>query len=149
MKMKFDFRIFLTLRCLVWGARPLSHFFHLLDWDFVVKVVKRNQCSIWFPRNCFDWLYPSLEFGHKSTKWSRRIVCHILFHLQKEVEFIGVSQIRAVFYTNHDEEIKHLTHVDIPFDSRGAEKFRIAVFYVNSCNGKTIIGDEEIEFKQN
>ena len=45
MKMKLDFRIFLTLRCLVWGARPLSHFFHLLDWDCVVKEIKVSSVS--------------------------------------------------------------------------------------------------------
>jgi hypothetical protein len=31
----------------------------------------------------------------------------------------------------------------------GGDKFRCAVFHVNSCNGKTVISDEEIESKQN
>ena len=42
---------------------------------------QRNQGFFRFSGNCMDWLYPSLEFGHKLTKWSRKNVCHILSHL--------------------------------------------------------------------
>jgi hypothetical protein len=30
-----------------------------------------------------------------------------------------------------------------------SDKFRIAVFHLNTCNGKTVIGDESIESKEN
>ena len=69
--------------------------------------------------------------------------------IQQKVHFIGVSRIRAVLYTNQGREIAHPTHVDIPLDSGVSDKFRIAVFHVNTCNGKTVIGDEEIESKEN
>jgi hypothetical protein len=41
----------------------------------------------------------------------------MLLHLQQKVEFIGVSRIRAVMYTNQGKDIKHPTHVGIPLDS--------------------------------
>ena len=73
----------------------------------------------------------------------------MLMAMQQKVNFIGVSRIRAVLYTNQGREIKHPTHVDIPFDFGVSDKFRIAVFHVNACNGKTVIDDKEIESKEN
>jgi hypothetical protein len=73
----------------------------------------------------------------------------MLLPMQDKVKFIGVSRIRAVLYTNQGKEIKHPTHVDIPLDSGVSDKFRIAVFHVNNCNGKTVIGDQEIQSKEN
>ena len=73
----------------------------------------------------------------------------MLLPMQDKVKFIGVSRIRAVLYTNQGHEIKHPTHVDIPLDSGVSDKFRIAVFHVNNCNGKTVIGDQEIQSKEN
>ena len=68
----------------------------------------------------------------------------MLMAMQQKVNFIGVSRIRAVLYTNQGREIKHPTHVDIPFDFGVSDKFRIAVFHINACNGETVIGDKEI-----
>ena len=65
--------------------------------------------------------------------------------MQQKLDFIGVSRIRAVLYTNQGREIQHPTHLDIPLESGLSDKFRIAVFHVNTCNGKTVIGDQEIE----
>jgi hypothetical protein len=73
----------------------------------------------------------------------------MLLPMQDKVKFIGVSRIRAVLYTNQGHEIIHPTHVDIPLDSGVSDKFRIAVFHVNSCNGKTVVGDQEIQSKEN
>jgi hypothetical protein len=89
--------------------------------------------------------------------WNGQVVNQRLFEpvrgmllpLQGKVKFIGVSRIRAVLYTNQGHEIKHPTHVDIPLDSGVSDKFRIAVFHVNNCNGKTVIGDKEIQSKEN
>ena len=65
--------------------------------------------------------------------------------MQQKLPFIGVSRIRAVLYTNQGREIQHPTHLDIPEESGLSDKFRIAVFHVNTCNGRTVIGDQEIE----
>jgi len=73
----------------------------------------------------------------------------MLLPMQEKLEFIGVSRIRAVLYTNQGREIRHPTHVDIPLDSGVSDKFRIAVFHVNTCNGKTVIGDQEIKSVEN
>lgn len=69
--------------------------------------------------------------------------------LLEKVKFIGISRIRAVMYTNQGRKIIHPTHVDIPLDSGVSDKFRIAVFHVNDCNGKTVIGDQEIKSQEN
>ena len=68
--------------------------------------------------------------------------------MQQKLSFIGVSRIRAL-YTNQGRPIRHPAHVDIPLDSGVSEKFRNAIFHVNTCNGKTVIGDQEIESKEN
>jgi hypothetical protein len=73
----------------------------------------------------------------------------MLMPMQEKIEFIGVSRIRAVLYTNQGKKIRHPTHVDIPLDSGMSDKFRIAVFHVNSCNGTTVIGDQEIQSVEN
>jgi hypothetical protein len=73
----------------------------------------------------------------------------MLLPMQDKVKFIGVSRIRAVMYTNQGKEVVHPTHVDIPLDSGVSDKFRIAVFHVNACNGKTVIGEEAIESREN
>lgn len=73
----------------------------------------------------------------------------MLLPMQDKVKFIGVSRIRAVLYTNQGHEVIHPTHVDIPLDSGVSDKFRIGIFHVNSCNGKTVIGDQEIQSKEN
>lgn len=73
----------------------------------------------------------------------------MLLPMQQKLEFIGVSRIRAVLYTNQGREIRHPTHVDVPLDSGVSDKFRIAVFHVNTCNGKTVIGDQSIESVEN
>ena len=73
----------------------------------------------------------------------------MLLPMQQKQDFIGVSRIRAVLYTNQGREIRHPSHVDIPLESGVSDKFRIAVFHVNTCNGKTVIGDQEFESVQN
>ena len=69
--------------------------------------------------------------------------------MQEKLDFIGVSRIRAVLYTNQGRTIRHPTHVDVPLDSGVSDKFRIAVFHVNTCNGRTVVEDEEFESKAN
>jgi len=69
--------------------------------------------------------------------------------LLKKTEFVGVTRIRAVLYTNQGKEIVHPTHTDIPLDSEFSDKYKTAVYHVNSCNGKTVIGDQEIVSKAN
>ena len=69
--------------------------------------------------------------------------------IQEKRDFIGVSRIKANLYTNQREEIVHPTHYDIPQGSPEADKFFIAVYHVNTCNGKTVVDDQEIESVEN
>ena len=69
----------------------------------------------------------------------------MIHEILKKEKFVGVSRIRAVLYTNQGREIKHPTHVDIPLNSGVSDKFRTAVYHVNSCNGKTVIGEKSIK----
>ncbi len=69
--------------------------------------------------------------------------------IMKRRKFVGVSRVRAVLYTNQGKEVVHPTHTDIPPESELAPKFITGVYHVNTCNGKTVIGDQEIPSKAN
>ena len=95
-------------------------------------------------------------FGHTFMEDGKVINAHffepvrgMIQPMQQKLNFMGISRIRAVLYTNQGRPIRHPTHVDVPLDSGVSDKFRIAVFHVNTCNGKTVIGDQEIESKEN
>ena len=117
-----------------------------------------------FMTNMIPWFYTDrvvstekhFMFGHTFMEDGQVVnerffepVRGMLFPIQQKLNFIGVSRIRAVLYTNQGKEIRHPTHVDVPLDSGVSDKFKIAVFHVNTCNGKTVIGDEEIESEGN
>lgn len=128
---------------------PQAHF------DDVKRLLMTNMIP-WFYTDHVVSTQKHFMFGHTFME-NGQIVNQRLFEpvrgmllpLQNKVKFIGVSRIRAVLYTNQGKEIKHPTHVDIPLDSGVSDKFRIAVFHVNNCNGKTVIGDQEIQSKEN
>ena len=113
----------------------------IIPWHFSDRVVSNEK---------------HFMFGHVFMEDGKVINSHffepvrgMLLPMQKKLKFIGVSRIRAVLYTNQGRPINHPTHVDIPLDSGVSDKFRTAVFHVNSCNGKTVIGEEEFESKEN
>jgi len=70
-------------------------------------------------------------------------------HILQKLDFMGVSRVRAVLYTNQGREIQHPEHVDIPLDSGVSDKFKTAVYHVNRCNGKTVIGAKEVKSEDN
>jgi hypothetical protein len=114
---------------------------NMLPWHFSDRVVSTQRH--------FMFAHTFMEDGQVVNPTYFEPVRGMLLHLQQKVKFIGVSRIRAVMYTNQGQEIKHPTHVDIPLDSGVSDKFRIAVFHVNTCNGKTVIANQEIESQQN
>lgn len=114
---------------------------NMLPWHFTDRVVSTEKH--------FMFGHTFMENGVVVNPKYFEPVRGMLAEIQQKINFIGVSRIRAVLYTNQGKEIKHPTHVDIPLDSGVSDKFRIAVFHVNSCNGKTVIGDKEIESKEN
>jgi hypothetical protein len=113
----------------------------MLPWFFTDRVVSTEKQ--------FMFGHTFMENGQVVNPKFFEPVRGMLLPMQDKIKFIGVSRIRAVMYTNQGKEIVHPTHVDIPLDSGVSDKFRIAVFHLNTCNGKTVIGDESIESKEN
>lgn len=63
--------------------------------------------------------------------------------------FIGVARIKANLYTNQGREIVHPAHYDLPPDHPEGRRFFVAVYHVNSCNGRTVVGDESFSSEAN
>ncbi len=76
-------------------------------------------------------------------------VSAMLKPMQELRPFIGVNRIKANLYTNQGEPIRHPAHYDIPPDSGVSDRFFVAVYHVNTCNGMTVVGDEEFESVEN
>ena len=114
---------------------------NILPWHFTDRVVSTQKH--------FMFGHTFMENGQVINPKYFEPIRGMLLPMQDKVKFIGVSRIRAVMYTNQGKEVVHPTHVDIPLDSGVSDKFRIAVFHVNACNGKTVIGEEAIESREN
>jgi hypothetical protein len=114
---------------------------NVIPWYFTDRVVSTEKH--------FMFGHTFMEDGQIINPRFFEPVRGMLLPMQQKLEFIGVSRIRAVLYTNQGREIRHPTHVDVPLDSGVSDKFRIAVFHVNTCNGKTVIGDQSIESVEN
>jgi len=113
----------------------------VLDWHFTDRVVSTERH--------FMFGHTFMEDGQVINPKFFEPVRGMLHPMQQKLDFIGVSRIRAVLYTNQGRPVQHPTHFDIPLDSGVSEKFRIAVFHVNTCNGMTVIGDEAVPSKAN
>jgi hypothetical protein len=136
-------------------AEVFENFLPQAHFDDIKRLLMTNMIP-WFYTDRVVSTQKHFMFGHTFMENGQVVnqrlfepVRGMLLPLQDKVKFIGVSRIRAVLYTNQGKEIKHPTHVDIPLDSGVSDKFRIAVFHVNNCNGKTVIGDQEIQSKEN
>jgi len=73
----------------------------------------------------------------------------MLLPIQLKRKFIGVSRIKANLYTRQGKAIQHPTHVDIPMDSGVSDKFFVAVYHVNTCNGMTVVEGQEFKSEEN
>ena len=69
--------------------------------------------------------------------------------IQRKRRFIGVARIKANLYTNQGAPVQHPAHYDVPPGSTESDKFCIGVYHVNRCNGLTVIGDKEIQSRDN
>ncbi len=114
---------------------------NMIPWFFSDHVVSTEKH--------FMFSHVFMEDGNLLSNQYFEPVRGMLFPMQQKLDFIGVSRIRAVLYTNQGRDITHPTHVDIPLDSGVADKFRIGIFHVNTCNGKTVIGNQKIESVEN
>lgn len=69
--------------------------------------------------------------------------------IQAKRNFIGVNRIKANLYTNQGKAIAHPEHYDVPLDSGVADKFFVAVYHVNTCDGVTVVEGNEIKSREN
>jgi len=113
----------------------------MLPWHFNDRVVSTEKH--------FMFTHAFMEDGRVINPHFFEPVRGMLYPIQQQRNFIGVSRIKANLYTNQGVPIRHPTHVDIPMDSGVSDKFFIAVYHVNSCNGMTVIGEEEIVSEAN
>lgn len=109
---------------------------HTLPWFFTDRVVSTEQH--------FMFAHTFMDDGKIINQRYFEPVRGIIHQLLLKEDFVGVSRVRAVLYTNQGKKICHPTHVDIPLDSGVSDKFRTAVFHVNTCNGETVIGDKVV-----
>jgi hypothetical protein len=126
-----------------WHFADIKRLFmtEMIPWHFTDRVVSTEKH--------FMFGHTFMEDGKVTDAHCFEPVRGMIQPMQQKLNFIGISRIRAVLYTNQGRQIRHPTHVDVPLDSGVSDKFRIAVFHVNTCNGKTVIGDQEIESKEN
>ena len=73
----------------------------------------------------------------------------MLTNIQQKRPFIGVNRIKANLYTNQGKIVKHPAHFDIPPNTDESNKFFVAVYHVNTCNGMTVVGQEKIKSREN
>ena len=76
-------------------------------------------------------------------------VSAMLEPIRKVRPFIGVNRIKANLYTNQGRPVRHPAHFDIPPDSGVSDRFFVAVYHVNTCNGMTVVGDEAFPSEAN
>lgn len=113
----------------------------ILPWHFNDRVVSTERQ--------FMFTHTFMDDGKVINQHWFEPVRAMLQAIQKKRHFIGVSRIKANLYTNQGKPIQHPAHYDIPLDSGVADKFFIAVYHVNSCNGLTVIGDQAIKSQEN
>ena len=113
----------------------------VLPWHFNDRVVSSARQ--------FMFVHSFLNDGQVVDDRYMAPVQAMLGPLQAVRPFIGVGRIKANLYTNQGASIAHPAHHDLPPDSPESDKFFVAVYHVNSCNGCTVVGAEKIPSQAN
>jgi len=112
-----------------------------LPWFFNDRVVSTESH--------FMFTHTFMEDGRVVNPHHFEPVRGMLYPIQKKRPFVGVSRIKANLYTNQGVAIEHPVHYDIPPDSGVSDDFFIAVYHVNSNNGRTVVQGVDIESVEN
>lgn len=128
---------------------PQDHFEYLRDilmtdklpWHFNNRVVTTAED--------FMFVHGFMDDGKVTSPHFFAPIQAMFSLIHQKRPFIGVSRIKANLYTNQGREVVHPTHHDVPLDSGVAENFFVAVYHVNTCNGKTVIEGHAFESQQN
>lgn len=113
----------------------------VLPWHFNDRVVSSARQ--------FMFVHSFLNDGKVVDDRYMAPVQAMLGPLQAVRPFVGVGRIKANLYTNQGAAIAHPVHYDLPPGAPEADKFFVAVYHVNSCNGCTIVGTEEFRSEAN
>ncbi|MFT5571853.1 MAG: hypothetical protein ACI9FR_000774 [Cryomorphaceae bacterium] len=113
----------------------------MLPWFFNDRVVTTEKH--------FMFTHAFMNDGKITNPYFFEPVRGMIPHIQRKRDFIGVSRIKANLYTNQGEPIVHPSHVDVPLDSGMADKFFVAVYHLNTCNGMTVVEGQEIASEAN
>lgn len=126
-----------------------EHFDYVHDLFMTEKLPWHFNSQVVTTRKDFMFVHGFMEDGKVISPQFFAPVQAMLAPIGEKRAFIGVSRIKANLYTNQGEAIEHPKHHDIPLDSGVADKFFVAVYHVNTCNGKTVVGNEEYVSKEN
>lgn len=101
-----------------------------------------------------NWFYSkNIQQDIKETEFGHNFLCHMIYRndqitsqhfqmLQPVLEKLNpkaLIRIKANMYLNQGKYIIHRSHQDFPFEHK------TALYYLNTNNGHTIIGDKKIE----
>jgi len=87
------------------------------------------------------------EHGWVGTELINNIIRPMLWNIKEHLNYSTVSRIKANLTTNRNKQVVHPTHRD--WEGTNEDKYRIAVFHVNTCNGFTKVKDKKIENVEN
>jgi hypothetical protein len=113
----------------------------VLPWHYNDRVVTTERQ--------FMFVHPFINDGKIISPNFLDPVQAMLQPMQRKCRFVGISRIKANLYTNQGRSLRHPTHFDIPPDSGVANKYRIAVYHVNTCNGMTVVDGREVQSEEN
>lgn len=128
---------------------PQDHFVALYDLLMTQKLPWFFSDHVVSTHKHFMFQHVFMDDGKMINERFSHPVRAMLPQLLQKLDFIGVSRIRAVMYTNQGRAIRHPEHVDIPLDSGVSDKFKTAVYHVNKCNGMTVVGQTSVASEDN
>ena len=113
----------------------------ILPWHFNDRVVTTERQ--------FMFVHAFMNDGQVVNPTYFEPIQAMLGPIQEKRRFIGVNRIKANLYTNQGGPLRHPPHYDIPRGSPESDKFFVAVYHVNTCNGMTVVEGEEIVSVEN
>lgn len=128
---------------------PAGHLADVRDLLMTEKIPWFFNDRVVTTRRDFMFTHTFMEDGQVVNPRYFEPIRGMLYPIQKERPFIGVSRIKANLYTNQGRAIEHPKHFDVPQDSGVSDKFVIAVFHVNTNNGLTVVEGAQFASQEN
>lgn len=87
------------------------------------------------------------EHGWVGNHIVNSMIRPMLWNIKDHLNYSEVSRIKCNLTTNQKDQIRHPKHLD--WEGKDGDKYKIAIFHMNTCNGYTQIGDHKIENEKN